>query len=937
METAEWLRLAPVLDELLEMEPGARELRLLQLERESPELAAEVHRLLALDTARPDFLSTPAYHESICVSLPGALVGPYRLLKQIGEGGMGQVWLAERADGLFERRAALKLLRPGFADTGLRTRFDRERQILAKLAHEHIARFLDAGFGDDGQPYLALEYVEGQGITAYATQRKLTVVQRLALFLQVCSAVSHAHASLVVHRDLKPSNILVTPAGAVRLLDFGIAKLLDAPGRETTETTRAGSRAFTLHYAAPEQIRGEAVTATTDVYSLGVVLYELLTGCKPYRLRRDTDAEWEEAILNSDPTRPSSMARSRDDHLTRSERKLARTLSGDLDNIVLKALHKAPEDRYLSVEALASDLRRYLAGRPVSARPHSLDYRLRKYVQRNALQIGLGLGIIVVLGSALYVALWQARQARAETQRAQAETQRAQAMHDFMVGLFEQAEQESGPTNAVDIRRLLDAGVRRTNTQFAHQPITRAELLALIARMDLRLGDYSKAIAVLDQQKSTLFLAPQTVQIESLSLRGDALRQLGDPGLCRTTMLAHENEFDDHSDEARRLTAQYQSVLGRCERALQHVAPARAHFQRALAMRKSQDNAAAEAESLVDLAMLEADTGHNTTALTGLLDALRRLSAAHSEQGPLAINIWLELGTLYRELGRSSEAENAYRTSYRLATGLYGSGHPATIDAERGLAAIYVDQGKLDLAEPLFVQAEQQLTRLLGPNHPDLGSMSNSLGIIAWERGDLATAESRLRRALQLWAQSPRLAGGMFNLAMVLHNAGRDSEAEPLVREALALREHQFGTTHGLVGTSLRLIGEIKLAEHDIPAAEPLLQHAFEILRADYGPAHSATGQAELALARLRVAQLRPADAMILIAGILRGFAPSDADHRRLLWAARTLAAQLQCAQPGIAAQGRRNLQQIRREVVAELPVSVIARETDAALRGCGG
>ena len=935
METAQWNRLTPLLDELLELEPDARELRLGRLEQESPGIAAEIRRLLALDTARPDFLSTPVYHASIRVSLPGALVGPYRLLRLIGEGGMGQVWLAERADGLFERRAALKLLRPGFADTGLRARFDRERQILAKLAHEHVARFLDAGFGEDGQPYLALEYVEGQSITAYAAQRKLSVLQRLALFLQVCSAVSHAHASLVVHRDLKPSNILVTPNGAVRLLDFGIAKLLDAPGRQLgesspTETTRAGARTFTLHYAAPEQIRGDAVTATTDVYSLGVVLYELLTGCKPYRLRRDTDAEWEEAILNAEPTRPSSAARNRDEHLTRSERKLARTLSGDLDNIVLKALQKAPEDRYLSVEALASDLRRYLAGRPVSARPHSLDYRLRKYVQRNALQLGLALGIIAVLGGALYVVSWQAREARAEAQR-------AQAMHDFVIGLFEQAGKEAGPSNSVDIRHLLDTGVRRTNILFARQPIVRAELLKLIARMHLRLGDYAQTIAVLDQQKSALFAASDTVQVESLLLRGDALRQLGEPARCRTLLLAHKDQFDRSDEVAHRQAADYQSVLGRCERGLQHINTARLHFQRALAMRKSQGNAAAEAESLVDLAMLEADTGHNTTALTGLLDALQRLHAAHSEQGPLAIKIWLELGTLYRELGRSVEAENAYRTSYRLAARLYGSGHPATIDAERGLAAIYVDQGKLDLAEPLFVQAEQQLTRLLGPNHPDLGSMSNSLGIIAWERGDLATAESRLRRALQLWTQSPRLPGGIFNLARLLHGTGRDIEAEPLARQALALRERQFGATHGLVGMSLRLLGEIKLAQHDLTAAEPLLQHAFDILRADYGPAHTATGQAELALARLRVAQQRPADAMTLITGILHGFAPSDSEHRRLRWATRTLAAQLQCARPVDAALGRRNLQQIRSEVVADMPVSVIARDTETALHACGG
>ncbi len=935
MRTELWSRVAPLLDELLELAPEQRAARVDALDRDDPELALELRRMLALESARPDFLASPVAERTIHPTEPGLRVGPYRLLRMIGEGGMGQVWLAERADGLFERRVALKLLHPGFADTGLRTRFDRERQILASLGHELVARLLDAGIAADGQPYLALEYVEGQNITVYSEQRKLTVVQKLTLFLQVCTAVSHAHASLVVHRDLKPSNIMVTPGGAVRLLDFGIAKLLDPPGRHheqtsRTETTRANARAFTLHYAAPEQIRGDPVTTGTDVYSLGVVLYELLTGSKPYKIKRDTDAEWEEAILSLEPTRPSSMTRGRADLITRSERRLSRILSGDLDNIVLKALHKLPEDRYLSVEALAADLRRYLNGRPVSAHAPGVGYRLGKYVRRNAVQIALVLGVIALLGSALYVVSWQAREARAEALR-------AQAMHDFMIGLFEQAEKEAGPSNAVDIRRLLDAGVRRANTEFAQQSITRAELLTMIARIRLQLGDYTAAIAVLDLQKSALFDAPQAVQIESLRLRGDALRQLGDPARCRILLLAHADEFDERSDAERREVANYQSVLGRCERGLQHIDAARMHFAHALKLRESLvDAGPAQAESLVDLAALEADSGHLKIALAGMLDALHRLHATHSEQGPLAISIWLNLGNLYREAGNSVAAENAYRTDERLAVALYGSGHPTTIDAERGLASIYVDQGKLDQAEALFTQAQIQLTRLLGPNHPDLGSMSNSLGIIAWERGDIATAEQRLRRAIALWTPSPRLQGGVFNLAMVLHSAARDAEAEPLAQHALALRERQFGPHNGLVGSSLRQIGEIRLAENNPAAAEPLLLRALSILDADYGPAHTATGQAQLALARLRVVQQRPDAAQLLIADIEQHFKPVDEEHQRLLWATRTLAAQLLCAQPRSTAQGRRALQQLRDEVVAEMPISVMERNTSAALRSCG-
>ncbi len=923
-----WARVAPLLDELLESEPDLRDARLDAIALDDPDVARELRRLLALESARPDFLATTVPDTNLHAPRPGARIGPYKLLRAIGEGGMGQVWLAERADGLFERRVALKLLRPGFADSGLRSRFDRERQILASLGHEHVARLLDAGFGLDGQPYLALEFVEGQNITEYAVQRKLTVVQKLQLFLQVCSAVSHAHASLVVHRDLKPSNIMVTPGGAVRLLDFGIAKLLDAPGRDTaSETTRAGTRAFTLHYAAPEQIRGEQVTTATDVYSLGVVLYELLTSRKPYKLKRETDAEWEEAILNGDPTRPSSMTRNRDDLVTRSERRLSRVLSGDLDNIALKALQKQPEARYRSVEAMAADIRRYLNGRPVEAHAQSYGYRLGKYIHRNAVQIGIVFAVIGVLAVALYVVYWQAREARAEAQR-------AQAMHDFVVGLFEQAEKQAGPANAVDIRNLLDAGVRRSNTEFANQPVTHAELLALIARMRLRLGDYPVAIAVLDQQPN-LTDAPDDVQAESLLLRGDALRLLGQPARCRDLLVAHMDLLEGREESAKLKAADYVSVLGRCERGLMNTDAARAEFQRALAIRSALGDAR-QAESVFDLATLEADAGHGKAAMAGMLDALQRLKASQDEQGPLAISIWLYLGNLYREAGDGVAAENAYRTDLRLATGLYGAGHPDTIDAERGLAAIYVDQGKLDDAEKLFTQAEMQLTRLLGPNHPDLGSMSNSLGIIAWQRGDYATAETRLRRAVDLWAPSPRLHGGVFNLAMVLHDAGRDDDAQPLAEQARALRERQFGEKSGLVGISLRQLGEIALAKHD-SAAEKDLSQALELLRSDYGSAHTETGKTQLALARLRIAQKRPADAQALVDDVLHRFTPSDAEHRRLLWSARALSAQMQCPQSASAAQGRTALQKIHAEIVAEMPVGVDERSAAAALRACGG
>ena len=298
MDAERWQRLSPLLDALLELPADARIEHLAVLRREDIALADELQHLLTLEEDDEDFLAEPVV-ELPNGARPGARIGPYRLDRMIGEGGMGQVWLAMRADGLYERKVALKLLRAGLVDPRLRQRFDREREILARFAHPHIARLLDAGIDRDGQPYLALEYVDGEAITTYCQTRQLDLAARIDLFRQVCEAVSHAHANLIVHRDLKPSNILVTPGGHVRLLDFGIAKLLDVEPLPL-EQTRTGVRTFTLHYAAPEQIRGEPVTTMTDVYSLGVVLHELFTGSKPYRLKRQTDAEWEEAILDGE-------------------------------------------------------------------------------------------------------------------------------------------------------------------------------------------------------------------------------------------------------------------------------------------------------------------------------------------------------------------------------------------------------------------------------------------------------------------------------------------------------------------------------------------------------------------------------------------------------------------------------------------------------------
>ncbi|HEX4596048.1 MAG TPA: serine/threonine-protein kinase, partial [Bryobacteraceae bacterium] len=414
IDPATWPTLSKLLDDWLDQPPTTRSGWLENLGPEYSDVLPALRQLLAAQTsAGDDFLSTlpkfPRSSESIGLDA-GAQVGPYRLIRELGQGGMGVVWLADRADGEWKRPVALKLPIVSLHNRTLADRFVRERDILAQLTHPSIARLYDAGITDSGQPYLALEYVEGEKITAYCGGRNLGLKPRLQLFLQVLRAVQYAHANLIVHRDLKPANILVTNDGEVRLLDFGIAKLLTEGEANETELTRLGGRALTPDYASPEQITGSTITTASDIYSLGVILYELLTGARPYKLKRDTRSGLEDAILETEPERPSQAA---------ATKQLARDLRGDLDAIVLKALSKQPQARYASADAFAQDIERHLDGQAVIAQPESVWYRARKFVVRNKLAVSATAAVIAALSIGLGVALWEAHLAQVQTRTAQ--------------------------------------------------------------------------------------------------------------------------------------------------------------------------------------------------------------------------------------------------------------------------------------------------------------------------------------------------------------------------------------------------------------------------------------------------------------------------------------------------------------------------------------
>ena len=840
-------RLNALLEKALDLTQETRAAWLASLPAPDQALAPQLGRLLARAAASTDdFMRRPArlaLHDSDePADAPGDRIGPYRLVHELGRGGMACVWLAERCDGALVREVALKLPLGGLA-SGLPRRMARERDILASLEHPLIARLYDAGVTPEGRPWLAMERVHGTPIDVYCQSGRLSVRARLALFLQVADAVAYAHGRLVVHRDLKPANILVTPQGEVRLLDFGVASLLGDAAGPPGMHTQTLSRAATPGYASPEQLGGRTVTVATDVYSLGVVLYELLTGVRPYRLGRDSTVALEEAILAADVP-PASTRVAHDP-------RLARQLRGDLDTILAMALRKQPAQRYASVESLAADVRRHLNGEPVHAQAPRWHYHLAKFARRNqfALAACAGVGVAVLTG--LGTALWQAGEAARERELAYARLAQTEAVSEFMHAVLAESIQ-------YDERITLKELVARSEAiaQSAGQPTERAVAANAVANWHLAFGDHGRAQRLLSQ---TLRSLPQGFdgrlqrilqcqRARAMALGGavqaalqeiaQALDGAQDDGAAIARCLHMRAIVHRHALDARAALADMQESLRLFEEAVPRGAPAqRATLLGELANAWSLTGQAAQADALFARAMaLLAANGRSDSHLAmrmrndwavALLhagdpeQALRLLDEAQAiaaRRAPLATQPAFLLGHRGRALlalGRHAEAESVYARMQDAAQ--------QQDDAELGAAArIGRAQAALQRGEPAAVQPLLDQARRMLPTKEE-GATSLSL---AHTQALLWQARGQAREALAAWT------------ALAAHAQERGLYLDILVHALTTLAHSDAGQGH-------------------LPQAQARVERAMAVARAVQGgrPHASVTGQAWLAVGSLRDAR----------------------------------------------------------------------------------
>lgn len=762
----QWQALSPYLDRALSLSREERARWLEALRAENPVLAGQLQQLLNLHQAaeQKGLLETSPTLPPGIAGLAGQTLGAYKLISLIGQGGMGTVWLAERSDGRFQRKAAIKFLSVALAGRSGEGRFKREGAILGRLSDPHIAELLDAGVTATGQPYLVLEYVEGEPIDRYCDARKLSVEARLRLFLDVLDAVAHAHANLIVHRDIKPPNVLVSKDGQVKLLDFGIAKLLQGEGPEGAATlTREGGAPLTPEYAAPEQVTGGPVTTATDVYALGVLLYLVLTGQHPAGPGPHSPVHLLKAIIETEPRRPSEVVASQTSQALAGAAnrgittdKLRRYLRGDLDTIVAKALKKNPQERYGSVTALAGDLGRYLRNQPISARPDTMAYRAAKFVRRHRTAVVLATLAIIATVAGLVGTLMQARTARQQRDMALRERDRANRITGFMTNMFKVSDPYQARGSSVTAREILDTAAQQIETGLAKDPEAQAHMMYVMGEVYDNLGLTSQAKSLVaraaDLQRKVLGAEdPET--LTSLSLMSVILLEEGHSAeaekLQRETLAVRGRVLGpEHPDTVRSMSrlAGVLSQQGRNAEAEKLKREALAIERRVLG--PEHPETLLLTNSLVSILWTQGDEGRYDEAEKLQRDALPIERRVLGPEHPDTLNGMINLGVILRRRGQYAESEKIYREILPIQSRVLGPEHPDTLVLRDSLAVALAKQGRYQEAERLYRETRAILQRVFGAEHPNTANSTYNLACLAAVQGHRDQAISLLGEAV---------------------------------------------------------------------------------------------------------------------------------------------------------------------------------------------
>ncbi|MEL7447868.1 MAG: serine/threonine-protein kinase [Pseudomonadota bacterium] len=847
MTPERWENLQQLFHQALDLPEDERASFVAQACGEDAELLSELQAMLAGEKASANALTgviAGVAQDAADASLntrAGQRLGAYRILEKIAQGGMGAVYSAERADDAFQQKVAVKILASGLPGDEAARRFLAERQILASLNHPNIARLLDGGTTPDDLPYLVMEYIEGEDIVTWCNSLRLSLRERLALFCDICAAIQFAHRNLIVHRDVKPSNIMVTADGVPKLLDFGIAKLLDPDKTGAMQLTKANQRMMTPEFASPEQVKGEPMTTATDVYSLGVLLYVMLAGRTPFEISKTGPLELPKAICEQTPTKPSSAIRG--DRDAARERKgtpdkIVRQLRGDLDTIVLTAIRKQPDRRYATVAALADDVRRHLDGLPVQARPDDWGYLAAKFVRRH--RVGVAATVAVLTGAAAFGA-YHTAQLTAERDRATLEAAKAEQVADFVKGLFDVSDPGQSRGETITARELLEQGAVNVNNELADQPLVQATLMHTIGDVYARLGLYDESEPLLRQaltlRESQLGDSHRDVAISLrrlawvVYLKGE----LDEAETLYRRALALDRELlgDNHVEVARSLDRLGHALYGKGD-----YDAAEALYREALAVQRelAEPDYDAFAKTLHDLGQVRELKGALDEAEALFREALAINRTHRGDTHPHTLTCLHDLAVVLGNQRKFADAEQHYTEALALSVEVLGEEHPDVGITMTNFGRMYHEQGNYADAEPMYRSALEISTVAHGEGHAYVAYDIVNLANLLTDLDKPQEAETQFTKALGIYADAlppthPYIASALVGYARLLVEQQRAGEAAEVAQRALTICDEALPPDHWLTAAGRSVLGESLVQRGDLAGAEALLVDSYPVLR----------------------------------------------------------------------------------------------------------